>query len=960
MQRRRLGVLFAVLLIELIGLGYFIKGFFPYKRSIPGFAQPATDHFQLWNNLAATTEPRYDRLVVMLVDALRNDFVFGPDSGMEYTQELLRNGEAIGYTAKALAPTVTMPRIKALMTGTVPNFLDAVLNIAESDTSSSLAFHDNLLWQLRNHGNKTINLFGDDTWLRLFPGLFNKTDGTSSFFVADTVEVDKNVTRHVRPELESNDWDVTIFHYLGLDHIGHLSGPNSPLMRPKQREMDQVVQDVNEIITRQDKERMTRDKNAKPTLFVLLGDHAMNEIGNHGGNSQLETSTVFVFMGQGISHDKPVSGGLEKLMDTEVPQINLVPTLSLLFGMPIPKNNLGLPLPELLAGSYNTEERLRLLQVAAHQIYGVVMANDDTLMGIERSELSQSLLPKCHGKDDGEEIDQSQILRCLYLRALRAHSQFVSDRRTDGGMVEEEYYGFMQNANEHLSKTFSGYDLHAMAIGIAAIATATLALILLYQGIHQGQGIVTGGRSRRRLNIKVPVLALLGTYILSLTSSSYIEEEHQFWYFWVQTMFCLRLITSNNRSSALRTLAQMALFRVVRAWNQTGQKWAGETDLRHCLNTSRTRLMWILAIATAVLINLVIYRLHARLYVRSLSRMDSKYHRRTGVEQERDLALSQRALRACVAYGSFCTIIYQLDRGQGWQVLGVSEWMWATLRWCTPNALANVARLVYLCTLFSSIAGIICTWLRARLLAIGVAGGASGHQKLSVYQSTALDLLIGMMPVVMLLARPHNIPLFGIFLLMFILFWPQLQLMLWVGESKTAPAGSNQHWQVYGYLRPSKILVQFCLIQGSFFALGNSNSLGSLDLSNAYTGVSRYNEQLVGVLMFIGNWAGPLWWGVSVLASLAFGESQQLQRKEFGGLSVSQLVDRLIAGHLWQSCTLLSLSVVVTLLRTHLFIWSVFSPRYLYQIAWFVGYYLITATVLGLVWISWLAQVAGT
>jgi hypothetical protein len=28
--------------------------------------------------------------------------------------------------------------------------------------------------------------------------------------------VDLNVTRHVRPELEQDDWDVAIFHYLGL------------------------------------------------------------------------------------------------------------------------------------------------------------------------------------------------------------------------------------------------------------------------------------------------------------------------------------------------------------------------------------------------------------------------------------------------------------------------------------------------------------------------------------------------------------------------------------------------------------------------------------------------------------------------------------------------------------------------------------------------------------------------
>jgi ethanolaminephosphotransferase len=96
----------------------------------------------------------------------------------------IKQGLAFPYTAKATAPTVTMPRIKALTTGTIPSFLDAILNIAESDTSSSLDFHDNWVYQFKNNGNKTIHFFGDDTWIRLFPGLFDKTDGTTSFFVS--------------------------------------------------------------------------------------------------------------------------------------------------------------------------------------------------------------------------------------------------------------------------------------------------------------------------------------------------------------------------------------------------------------------------------------------------------------------------------------------------------------------------------------------------------------------------------------------------------------------------------------------------------------------------------------------------------------------------------------------------------------------------------------------------------
>lgn len=77
-----------------------------------------------------------------------------------------------------------MPRIKALTTGSVPSFVDMILNFAESDTSSSLGTQDTWLAQLRARGGRLV-FYGDDTWLKLFPGdFFVRVDGTSSFFVS--------------------------------------------------------------------------------------------------------------------------------------------------------------------------------------------------------------------------------------------------------------------------------------------------------------------------------------------------------------------------------------------------------------------------------------------------------------------------------------------------------------------------------------------------------------------------------------------------------------------------------------------------------------------------------------------------------------------------------------------------------------------------------------------------------
>jgi ethanolaminephosphotransferase len=81
-----------------------------------------------------------------------------------------------------------MPRVKAITTGSIPSFVDVILNFAESDTSSTLGTQDTWLAQIKaksfNQGKGKLVMYGDDTWLKLFPDFFERADGTSSFFVS--------------------------------------------------------------------------------------------------------------------------------------------------------------------------------------------------------------------------------------------------------------------------------------------------------------------------------------------------------------------------------------------------------------------------------------------------------------------------------------------------------------------------------------------------------------------------------------------------------------------------------------------------------------------------------------------------------------------------------------------------------------------------------------------------------
>ncbi|KAL8694507.1 MAG: hypothetical protein Q9218_000837 [Villophora microphyllina] len=234
----------------------FAWGFFPHKAFLSGSASFTSDQVDLAENAP------FNKVIFMVVDALRSDFVFSRQSGFRFTQQsvwlmegfyansqwirLIRSGAAVPFTAHAAAPTITMPRIKAITTGSIPSFLDVILNFAESDKASTLEGQDTWLAQLKAKQDGQLMLFGDDTWLKLFPQTFAHADGTSSFFVSvsgrintrcmldteteienqDFTEVDYNVTRNIPAQLQRDDWNGMILHYLGLDHIGHKMGPN--------------------------------------------------------------------------------------------------------------------------------------------------------------------------------------------------------------------------------------------------------------------------------------------------------------------------------------------------------------------------------------------------------------------------------------------------------------------------------------------------------------------------------------------------------------------------------------------------------------------------------------------------------------------------------------------------------------------------------------------------------------
>ena len=102
------------------------------------------------------------------------------------------------------------------------------------------------------------------------------------------------------------------------------------------------------------------------------------------------------------------------------------------------------------------------------------------------------------------------------------------------------------------------------------------------------------------------MLIVVGTIIhaFSLASSSFVEEEHQTYYFFTSSLvftLMLNTIKRHDLSRAGRLIGCLVLLRISRSWNQTGDKWINEPDVRLWLNAPNNEHMMTVSSIIAIL-----------------------------------------------------------------------------------------------------------------------------------------------------------------------------------------------------------------------------------------------------------------------------------------------------------------------------------------------------------------------
>uniref|UniRef100_A0A8C8WTR6 Phosphatidylinositol glycan anchor biosynthesis class G (EMM blood group) n=1 Tax=Panthera leo TaxID=9689 RepID=A0A8C8WTR6_PANLE len=812
--------------IEVLGVALFLRGFFPAPvrsssrtehQAEPPAPEPSTGASSNWTKLPP---PLFSKVVIMLIDALRDDFVFGSKGVkfMPYTTYLVEKGASHSFVAEAKPPTVTMPRIK-------------------------------------------------------------------------------------------------------------------------ERE------------------------NLSPNLLVLCGDHGMSETGSHGASSMEEVNTPLILISSAFER-KP--GDIRH--PKHVQQTDLAATLAIGLGLPIPENSVGSLLFPSIEGR-PVREQLRFLHLNAVQL----------------SKLLQENVPSYKKEPGFEQFKMAERLHGNWIRLYLEES--TSEVLFNlGTKVRRQYLDALRTLSLSLSRQVAQYDIYSMLVGtVMVLEVLTLLLLSIPQALSSKaelevplwspvfsllfylmflvlsalhvivctsaesscyfcglSWLMAGGVmvlisallcavvsalakmfASGKLLSKNPahpnsrwseldVVILLGTmgHVLSLGASSFIEEEHQTWYFLVNTL-CLALCHEIYRNcflgddceprrcshgergfvntapalqdrsighdelephraskspTSLNTLRGwekwmamaspwviLTCCRLLRSLNQTGVQWAHRPDLGHWLTSSdhKAELSVLAALSLIMIFALV----------------------------QRRCSLTSKVAMALGLLGVYCyraaigNVLFPWQRDSKDISKGLIE-----------------ARFVHVFVL-----GILFTGTKDLLKSQVIAAD------FTIKTVGLWEIYSGLVLLAALLFRPHNLPV----LVFSLLIQTIMTKFIWKPLRHDAAEITVMHYW-FG--------------QAFFYFQGNSNNIATVDISAGFVGLDTYVEVPAVFLTAFATFAGPVLWASHLVSFLSSETS-----------SGSALSHACFCYALICSFPVSAYIILVTSLRYHLFIWSVFSPKLLYE-----------------------------
>ncbi|KAF6144053.1 hypothetical protein GIB67_001849 [Kingdonia uniflora] len=196
---------------------------------------------------------------------------------------------------------------------------------------------------------------------------------------------------------------------------------------------------------------------------MVVSDHGMTYNGNHGGSSYEETDSLALFIGMESKLPQDVSATYNVAS-----QVDMAPTVALHFGVPIPRNSIGVLIPE--TSYFLTDgQSLRALELNSWQLLRLLEAQlPGLLCGMHSSWRSQE------GQD------------------------FRSNSSGDYRDTVTAYYEFLNTASEWLSRRATDKSSDLLVFGIAAMLVSCVIFLSILFWLCQEERLRQGQSSRIR------------------------------------------------------------------------------------------------------------------------------------------------------------------------------------------------------------------------------------------------------------------------------------------------------------------------------------------------------------------------------------------------------------------------------------------------------------------------------
>ncbi len=987
------------------------------------------------------------------------------NEAMSFTKSKILHG-LNAFISHAHPPTVTLPRLKSMMTGMMPKFLDIVHNLISPKSgdevkilsdekrhekiSSFLDDDFSILHRLKHdRGWSRMVLLGDETWTRVSPWtriIENKNlkdekvenfendaknelyyfDGecsetTHSLFVSDTVEVDWNVTRNLprffdRFSLESfekfehlrqlvqttttntknntfmekcRDWQLLILHYLGLDHLGHVYGishETRSVFDEKMREMDRVIEQVYGNVDfdgKRENEKNVNEKNDDDeksdddnTLIIVCSDHGMTQSGNHGGASLAETESVLLFLSplfercvrqhhqkqnsdnhhDDENHNERICSAMKQnVLKRKVNQVDLVPTLSALLGVRIPSRSVGQLILSVLDAVFDQDSVLQLMRNQFLQLWALVNENShhesrrtaivDEIRVWNREKLtkeiemlSQMLIEQRSMADESGMLISigGMIVSCTVLLMGRATRfewrngivSLIGVTWIFANLVFREYFDrFVAWNLKHSVILCCVLLIYESVLNRSASSANTN--IGKMPKIMNHQSTLPTNSSRIAKWMRYCCVAMLAIQLLSLSSSSFIEEEHHMWYYSLSTIFVLLSLVirlqqqqwqrqrqrqrqqvksgdagTSGSLSFIYPLLALLIHRIATQWHQSGIKYQnnGHTIAQYihaqCVSTSTSSAV----IMASCLFTPLMY--HVTLVM--VKRAKSSTH--------------------CSSFGIGALLVVSA-------ISAFSVFLFKT------GPVKHV-ELVYCICLVNIVLQLLQLLHRTRRTQLLMTDDSSESSIALI-----IPILISLAQLWICIEKVENAPLILLFC---------IELYCLMESITTIVAIGNHSAPMEQYLSPTTIhMICHMFGMSGFYYFGRNISISSVDFSAAYQGLATYRPILIGGILFLQIYLPRIIPALVIPLTVRSSTIRQQQQQrtaeektrrmeETGAYTASPWLPSFITT-IFSLFTLQLLmnSVMLFVMRDHLFIWSVFSPKYL----WVVGDWLCLAVL---------------